>query len=534
MFEIIRSDTTGIVLIALFSFTTIFILIKAMSAVKQGRRGKQVEIAPTLMTSMGILGTFVGIVIGLFAFDPTQIDESIKGLLGGLRTAFFTSVIGMSCAMYFKWWEARQTVTSSANAIPESIGPKDIYVVLRKKQELTSLLVQAIGGTEENSLIGQFKLLRTEFGDFRNSHQRAQQAFEGKLWEQLESFAEMLSKSATEQVIEALRQVIVDFNQKLTEQFGDNFKRLDESVKKLVDWQGEYKEQLENMIGLFDQGVQAIDATRGAVVEIKEKTGRIPADMQALADVISVNQHQIQELGRHLEAFVAMKTQAVQAVPEIQRKLEEVGQKLQEGAERMNRIILEGAAEFGESVTGANQSIARMAGEVANKTDTISQELTDAMIKVEQNTDRIKNGVSEAVHAAMESVKTSVTNTSEQTLLSVSETTRNMALAVKQNSQSMIADAEKTKDEVEKAVEATMRALRESVERGLSGVEKQMIDAVGKTGEAVNVQLRALDQSLEKQLNVALSQLGSALATIATHLVDTYKRQARDQSTSGA
>lgn len=52
--------------------------------------------------------------------------------------------------------------------------------------------------------------------------------------QKLDDVGETLSRSATEQVIEAFQQVIVDFNQNLTEQFGDNFKALDASVGKLV------------------------------------------------------------------------------------------------------------------------------------------------------------------------------------------------------------------------------------------------------------------------------------------------------------
>ncbi|RMD63219.1 hypothetical protein D6833_05875, partial [Candidatus Parcubacteria bacterium] len=54
--------------------------------------------------------------------------------------------------------------------------------------------------------------------------QRRFESFAKDLWRQMESFGEMLSKSATEQVINALKDVISDFNQNLTEQFGDNFK----------------------------------------------------------------------------------------------------------------------------------------------------------------------------------------------------------------------------------------------------------------------------------------------------------------------
>ncbi|MDZ4098549.1 MAG: hypothetical protein U1E13_07580, partial [Methylophilaceae bacterium] len=74
-------SNTEITLIALFAILIIWILYSAMIATLRGGRRKFVEAAPTLMTSLGILGTFVGIVVGLFAFDPARIDDSIRDLL---------------------------------------------------------------------------------------------------------------------------------------------------------------------------------------------------------------------------------------------------------------------------------------------------------------------------------------------------------------------------------------------------------------------------------------------------------------------
>ena len=48
--------------------------------------------------SVGVLGTFVGIFIGLQGFDPQDIMNSVKHILVGLKTAFFTSIVGMSVA----------------------------------------------------------------------------------------------------------------------------------------------------------------------------------------------------------------------------------------------------------------------------------------------------------------------------------------------------------------------------------------------------------------------------------------------------
>ena len=76
-------------------------------------------------------------------------------------------------------------------------------------------------------MVGQPKLLRSDARDNATAHQKQMEAhkeefqdFRIDLQDQLENFADMLSKSATEQVIEALQNVIQDFNQNLTEQFG--------------------------------------------------------------------------------------------------------------------------------------------------------------------------------------------------------------------------------------------------------------------------------------------------------------------------
>ena len=49
--------------------------------------------------SVGVLGTFVGIFIGLQGFDPTDIQNSVNDILVGLKTAFFTSIVGMSVSI---------------------------------------------------------------------------------------------------------------------------------------------------------------------------------------------------------------------------------------------------------------------------------------------------------------------------------------------------------------------------------------------------------------------------------------------------
>lgn len=54
-----------------------------------------IEQFPAILSTLGIFGTFVGISVGLYLFDPDSLEMSIKELLGGLKTAFITSIIGM-------------------------------------------------------------------------------------------------------------------------------------------------------------------------------------------------------------------------------------------------------------------------------------------------------------------------------------------------------------------------------------------------------------------------------------------------------
>ncbi|WP_049772914.1 hypothetical protein [Nitrosococcus watsonii] len=146
--------------------------------------------------------------------------------------------------------------------------------------------------------------------------------FSTDLWKKLDEFAEMLSKSATEQVINALQEVIADFNQNLTEQFGDNFKALNAAVEKLVQWQENYREQIGQMIGQYAQGVQAITQTEAAVAHISEESKQIPMTMGELRTVLSTTQHQLAELERHLGGFRDMRDRAVEAVPQIREQMD--------------------------------------------------------------------------------------------------------------------------------------------------------------------------------------------------------------------
>lgn len=58
-----------------------------------------IEFLPSLISTLGVLGTFGGITLGLALFDTDHLDVSIPKLLYGLKTAFLTSLAGMIGSM---------------------------------------------------------------------------------------------------------------------------------------------------------------------------------------------------------------------------------------------------------------------------------------------------------------------------------------------------------------------------------------------------------------------------------------------------
>lgn len=460
------------------SATNIFILLTlALFAVAvfqglKGRHSRFLQHAPGLMTSLGILGTFLGIVIGLLHFDVDNIDKSIGPLLGGMKTAFLTSLVGMLCSIVFKGLDAWKFASvRDASSVPDEVTPAHILGALERQHATLSTVASSLSASEEGSVVGQLKMVRADLSDRSNRQRQEREQFESKLFGEMKGFAELLSKSATEVVIEALKQVIIDFNKNLTEQFGENFKALDASVKKLVDWQAQYAIQIEHMGQQFERSVDAIDETRGAIQAIGEDCGKIPGAMEELRGVLEVNQHQIQELQRHLEAFVSMRDRAIEAVPEIQKQVTHVAEQLGAAATSMSGVLADKSDQFAGHVERTNTAVSEMAHVVTHS----GESLRDQMSQVNEQLGTYAREMVRALEAAGEQLHQQVSTCTEE----------------------------------------MVEAIRRDTSRALNGVEGQVESAVKQTGDAVNAQLKAMDSALERELERVFSHFGGSLVRIS-------------------
>lgn len=66
------------------------------------RKKERCILCANFIVTLGMIGTFLGIYLGLRNFNAENITDSIPTLLGGMKTAFMTSLVGMGLSLVLK------------------------------------------------------------------------------------------------------------------------------------------------------------------------------------------------------------------------------------------------------------------------------------------------------------------------------------------------------------------------------------------------------------------------------------------------
>lgn len=94
--ELLDSFTIIACCVILFAFIAAWLYVANTSDEDLPKRRKWIDQLPSIISTLGVLGTFLGITRGLVSFNTATLDTSIPILLDGLKTAFFTSLLGMT------------------------------------------------------------------------------------------------------------------------------------------------------------------------------------------------------------------------------------------------------------------------------------------------------------------------------------------------------------------------------------------------------------------------------------------------------
>ena len=241
---------------------------------------------PSLLPALGLVGTFLGIFKGLGEFDPGNIDLSLPILLDGLKLAFSTSIIGMVGSAIVKLISFVQPEIVQEDTISE----EDFYNQFKIQNE---------------------NLLKIEKG-IRD--------MEIKLTE----FTSSLGESTVEQLIKAIESVIRDFNTKIEEQFGENFKRFNSGLEKLLEWQSTYLNELDKTKKAIDVANNLIQQHEKIVESIHTRLAEIPNMLNPVSEVIETINKERKQTEQSLDVLSKLREDAENAIPSLQASLKQL------------------------------------------------------------------------------------------------------------------------------------------------------------------------------------------------------------------
>ena len=299
-------------------------------------------------------------------------------MLEGLRVAFITSIVGIAGSILLKWSTLNeQKKQSSAQVDPGGATVDTLAKLLRD-----ILKVQKDEGNETKEALQSIEKSLTEEGDSTvlTQLQKLRTTVTDKgdeLIDSFKNFAEKIEADSREALIEALKKVISDFNVIIVDQFGDNFKQLNEAVGRLNDWQEQYRQQMNVLAVEFRMAAESVEKTRESLEVIADRSSVIVSSAEKLELVLQAIQHQIDLANSALEAFSQLADNAKEAFPIIETRLDNL-------TERFTTVVQDTIDDSHASMETQRDALAEQSQQLektVENTGTFIQQQTEAVFE---------------------------------------------------------------------------------------------------------------------------------------------------------
>ncbi len=199
------------------------------------------ELIPSLLTSLGILGTFIGLMEGLTSVnfsDAQGTMDSIPLLLTGMRFAFATSVAGITCSLLFNMFyrmcvgRACRALDSFDEAFYELAMPRplspEVQLICQKQDEEERLarIAEAVGNRVSSSL------------------EMAVSRAMDPLTKSLDTFIQ----GATQEQVEGVRRIVGQFVSQMNAQLSGQMTTLGHTMEMVSQGQLQTQKNLQNTL----------------------------------------------------------------------------------------------------------------------------------------------------------------------------------------------------------------------------------------------------------------------------------------------
>ncbi|MDR0711618.1 MAG: MotA/TolQ/ExbB proton channel family protein [Prevotellaceae bacterium] len=348
------------------------------------KRVQGINAMASTATSLGILGTFVGIFIGLMRFDVGNIQESVPELLGGLKTAFLTSIAGLTSSLVLKSAPQLYGIkVKREEGAKEEAGLEAMLAVLGR-------IEKGIAGDGDTTLVTQVQKLRTSTTDGLDTLNKS-----------FREFAEKVVADSTQALIDSLTKVMRDFNTQINEQFGDNFKQLNDAVGKMLDWQKEYANRVEAMTAQFAQTLTGVEACTEMVATIVRET-------EVYHNTANSLQVLLNNLNTNLVGIESLSEGAKDVLPSVKNAIEELttnfADAVQSSVRENNRMLENQRAVVDRQVSTLGTFQERYGSLIVQLNQRIDQLMKDNTAQIGEQLGALDRGIQKEMNTALETL----------------------------------------------------------------------------------------------------------------------------------
>lgn len=291
-----------------------------------------VRSAPSILTSFGIFGTFLGIALGLMQFDSADIEASVPLMIDGLGVAVWSSIVGILGALSIR---LRHSIQSIRQASKEEQKPATVA-------DLNATLV---------TLNANLDQLRQESKADSAALLAANQAYQSTM-----------VAANTEALTTALATVMTEFNGRIEVQYGENFQKFNAALGDLLEWQQTYSGQLEAMLESQQTSLKVIDHASQSYEQMIVHSQEFNRVAASLGELLKGLEQQTSNLQGYLSGLSGLVGQASEGLPALADYVGELTHKLSHSIEQNNssltRILTQAAQDISRTVEQVSTSLA--------------------------------------------------------------------------------------------------------------------------------------------------------------------------------
>lgn len=264
-----------------------------------------------IASTIGVLGTFVGISIGLWKFDPNDITSSVPLLLSGMKIAFATSIIGMAASIFMKYIALKNEDEENIDDIMELFN-----TMIAESRNVNNTLIENQKQTEN---------VLNKVSEIWASHQE-------NLTVELKSEILNLNNNT----ISKQEELIGEFKK-----LGECFTLLNSGVNNLLTWQENYKETIENTTKELEIVIQTIHNADESIESISKNSSLIKENNENLSEVLKeINKTQNVIIDSN-KSIIEISNTAKESIPQINEHFTNIDNRTKESTAYLQTLISE-------------------------------------------------------------------------------------------------------------------------------------------------------------------------------------------------